>query len=550
MKAGKQRFFAQGMGLGLVFAIGVFAPSATATATTDQQLFEPSSRCIACHNGLVTPQGEDASLGRAWRPTMMANAARDPYWQAGVRREITEHPMLGGAIQDECSKCHMPMATTTAHALGHEGEVFKHLNTEEPSADMDETALARDGVSCSLCHQIQSTYLGQRRSLVGGFVIDTQSQSGNRKEYGPYVVDQGRAQLMRSASRMVPVQGSHLSSSEVCATCHTLYTHALDANGRVIGELPEQVPYQEWLHSAYRSTRSCQACHMPEVSGPLAISSVAGPSRQRLARHDFVGGNFFMQELFGRFGAELFAPAPPADQKLAALRTREHLSRDAAALEVGLPQLVEGRLRAIVTVTNRTGHKLPTAYPSRRVWLHVTVRSAGGSVLFESGALRDDGSIVGNDNDADASRFEPHYTRIERPSEVAIYESILGQSAGNVTTGLLAATHYLKDNRLLPSGFDKATAHADVAVHGDAQKDPDFQQGGDRVVYEAPVGDAQGPFDVEVELLYQPIGFRWAENLRSFSAFEPQRFVRYYEALSRRSAVVLQAVHSSLPLRP
>ena len=196
-------------------------------------------------------------------------------------------------------------------------------------------------------------------------------------------------------------------------------------------------------------------------------------------------------------------------------------------------------MRAIVTVTNRTGHKLPTAYPSRRVWLHVTVRSVGGSLVFESGALREDGSIVGNDNDVDASRFEPHYTRIERPSEVAIYESILGQSAGNVTTGLLAATHYLKDNRLLPSGFDKSTAHADVAVHGDALQDPDFQPGGDVVVYEVPLGDAPGPYEIEVELLYQPIGFRWSENLRGISGFEPQRFVRYYKATARHSATLL-----------
>ena len=68
---------------------------------------------------------------------------------------------------------------------GHEGEVFKHFNADDSSVDVVETTLARDGVSCSLCHQIQSTYLGQRRSLVGGFVIDTQSEPGNRKEYRP-----------------------------------------------------------------------------------------------------------------------------------------------------------------------------------------------------------------------------------------------------------------------------------------------------------------------------------------------------------------------------
>ena len=39
-----------------------------------------------------------------------------------------------------------------------------------------------------------------------------------------------------------------------------------------------------------------------------------------------------------------------------------------------------------------------------------------------------------------------------------IYESIMGTPAGAPTTGLLQATQYLKDNRLLPRGFDKRTA--------------------------------------------------------------------------------------------
>ena len=32
--------------------------------------------------------GEDLSIGFAWRASIMANAARDPYWQAAVRREV------------------------------------------------------------------------------------------------------------------------------------------------------------------------------------------------------------------------------------------------------------------------------------------------------------------------------------------------------------------------------------------------------------------------------------------------------------------------------
>src|SRR5205085_7251570 len=130
---------------------------------------------------------------------------------------------------------------------------------------------------------------------------------------------------------------------------------------------------------------------------------------------------------------------------------------------------------------NHTGHNLPTAYPSRRAWLHVVILDRSGQKVFESGALNRDGSIQGNDNDADPARFEPHYREITNPDQVQIYEPILKDAAGRVTTGLLKAVGYLKDNRLLPSGFDKATAHPDILVVGDAAQDDDFTAAKDTV---------------------------------------------------------------------
>ena len=119
--------------------------------------------------------------------------------------------------------------------------------------------------------------------------------------------------------------------------------------------------------------------------------------------------------------------------------------------------------------------------------------------MFESGALNPDGSIQGNDNDVDPSRFEPHYREITRNDQVEIYEPILKNQAGQVTTGLTAATGYLKDNRLLPSGFQKQTASQDIAVIGDAADDPDFVDASDRIQYSVSLPDARGPFHVEVE---------------------------------------------------
>ena len=95
---------------------------------TSEPHFRTSDRCFACHNGLLSPTGEDIS-------------SRDPYWQAGIRRETLDHPESKALIEDECSKCHMPMARYEAMLHGKEGTVFDHFPLN------DYTELAADGVS-------------------------------------------------------------------------------------------------------------------------------------------------------------------------------------------------------------------------------------------------------------------------------------------------------------------------------------------------------------------------------------------------------------------
>jgi hypothetical protein len=111
--------------------------------------------------------------------------------------------------------------------------------------------------------------------------------------------------------------------------------------------------------------------------------------------------------------------------------------------------------------------------------------------------------------------------------------------AGKVTTGLLSAVRYVKDNRLLPRGFNKPGADAEIAVLGGAAQDQDFVAGGDKIRYSMNVANAQGPFQVEAELMFQPIGYRWANNLKPYNAEEPKRFVGYYESMASGSAVVI-----------
>ena len=494
---------------------------------------------MACHNSLQSAAGEDISIGTAWRASMMANSSRDPYWQAAVRRETIDHPKAADEIEDECAVCHMPMARTTAAARQQRGQVFTHLPVGE--AGSHEALLAADGVSCTACHQITPNRFGTRESFSGGYSIDLAARPEQRALYGPFPVESGRVRIMHSATGFRPEQSEHVRQSELCATCHTLYTKARDGSGAVVSEFPEQVPYLEWRHSSYATQRSCISCHMPVVEGTARMSSVLGEPREGVARHDFRGGNAFMLKMLNRYRDELAVEADPAELDAAARLAASHL-RTSATLTMNVERESADRLRVVVNVANLTGHKLPTAYPSRRAWIHLTVRDGGGRTIFESGALGATGAIAGNDNDENAARFEPHHSTITSAGQVQIYESILGDSAGAVTTGLLKAVRYLKDNRLLPQGFDKRTAHADIAVRGGAADDADFDGRGDRVAYLIQTAGVTGNVTIEAALMYQPIAFRWADNLRQYDGVEPKRFVQYYDSMSGASAEVLARV--------
>lgn len=517
--------------------VALLAGGAAVGAADPKDLFVTSPRCMACHNGLSSPRGEDISIGSSWRGSMMAHSARDPYWQAAVRREVLEHPTHRDAVEDKCSSCHMPMARFAAKTDGRAGLVFAHLPVA--SARTEESALAADGVSCTLCHQIKKELLGTKESFTAGFVVDVDRPPGERAVYGPFDVDRGRARVMRSAAAVEPVRAAHLRDAAFCASCHTLYTYALGPQGEVVGEFPEQVPYLEWRHSAYEGARSCQSCHMAELEEAAPIASVLGLPRDGFSRHLFRGGNFFLPRVFLRHRIELGVRALPQDLARVESETLLHLQTGAARVAVRGAGIASGRLDFEVAVENLAGHKLPTAYPSRRAWLMVSVRDRAGRVVFSSGSLNEDGSIAGNDNDADATRHEPHHDRLVDPEQVQIYEAILADHRGDVTTGLLSAVRYLKDNRLLPEGFDKATAGGDIAVYGGATDDPDFQAGGDLVRYSVAVDAAEGPFGIRAALWYQPIGFRWARNLDAYDSAETKRFGEHYRALAPGSGTRL-----------
>src|SRR5512136_2862426 len=148
---------------------------------------------MACHNGLRSSTGEDVSIGFDWRSSVMAQAARDPYWQASVRREASEQARASAAIEDECSTCHMPMNHLEAHAAGGKGQVFTSLRS---GVAPTQVASALDGVSCSVCHQIEADKLGKPESFVGQFVVEMTGRQP-RKAMGPFAVKAPVARVMQ-----------------------------------------------------------------------------------------------------------------------------------------------------------------------------------------------------------------------------------------------------------------------------------------------------------------------------------------------------------------
>jgi hypothetical protein len=430
----------------------------------------------------------------------------------------------------------MPLQHLRDKAEGHETEVFKYLPMK---AEVGPDYASEDGVSCAVCHQVQPTGLGTPATYNGNFDVAPLTDHP-RAVFGPFAADSDRANQTHVVTTGYSIrQSSHMGDAGLCGSCHTLTTVARGPGGKQLGSFPEQMVYVEWLHSDYNSRQTCQQCHMPAVMGRVALASLMSSPRDGVRRHTFTGANFLMEAMLDAHRDELGVTAHPDELATAVERTKRFLQSQSARVTLSTAQVAGKELTFAVRVENLTGHKLPTSFPSRRAWLHVTVTAADGRVVFESGKLNADGSIAGNANDADPMLYSPHYMKITNADEVQIFEPILGDADGHVTTGLLSAVRYLKDNRILPTGFDKNSAPAEIAVHGEASTDPNFIGGSSTTTYAIITGEPKSPLHITAELVYQPIGFRWAHNLEPYKETEPERFVNYYHQASAQSALVL-----------
>lgn len=552
--------------------------------------FLTSDQCVGCHNATVNndslpnmtlqvrapdaapdslPERVNLSPYAEWRRSMMGLSGRDPIFFAQLETERNLHPELADVIDNKCLSCHGVMGQRTyVHDNGPEALFTHAMVMADPETADPETrrygALARDGVSCMVCHRIEADGLGTPETYTGKFKVSADAT----RIYGPYkeVVEKP----MRHAIGLTPEFKPQIASSELCGSCHTVFTPSLDVGRPYIraefdrmartgeGVFHEQTTYLEWRNSAYSgqvagsagAERSCQDCHMPSRFGakPLAfrIASIEDETfpfvderlppkalhlrvrgrdpeaGDRYSRHSLHGINAFAGAFFEQFPWLLgvgrgdpmtgLASGPVAVQSVMQMAASE-----TAEVAITSFDVANGTVFAEVSVRNLTGHKFPSGVGFRRAFLEFTVLADGVPVWTSGGTDRN--GVIGTGQAGafvplpsefwTGNAYQPHYATITDPGQVQIYEEVAADSAGDITSSFLALRQVLKDNRLQPRGWSPDGPDAAVTrAAGRAAEDPAYGNGSgsDRVRYVAalPAGTA-GRITARATLYYQAI---------------------------------------------
>lgn len=401
--------------------------SSSATPTQPGELvnalFDPTN-CEFCHffpNATAQSADPPYSPHGTWQGTMMANSARDPVFWAGVAVADQDAP----GETELCVRCHAPMAWLEGNGAA---TTIDQLSADEQS-----------GVSCEVCHRMMEDPRvppGNAMYTIDDVLVDT-----NVPRRGPWDFTDGNPEPPHTW-----INDPYTGTSRLCGTCHDVTTslERVDDAGVGLGvNFNEQRTYSEWLGSDFavpgNDFHSCADCHMPAVDDvPGCAQNVNQFSHAEGGRrHDLVGANRFMVQLlrqeYGSAGANLI-PDLVFD---IALDRMDELLGTAATLDVVPPDdvdLADGLQGLEVTVTNNTGHKLPTGYSEGRVmWLEV-LAEYGGEVVYSSGAYDvDDG--------------------IEADPQLRTYEAIGEDYADGTIFHLLLNNHWVVDSRIPPLGL-------------------------------------------------------------------------------------------------
>jgi hypothetical protein len=504
----------------------------------DGHYFLSAGTCENCHghdpNGiaLVDSNGNDINMVDDWRATMMALSAKDPFWKAQVSHEGLMNPGHKSALEDKCLSCHAPLGRYT-HFFDSNGQADYSM------AMLENDTLGLDGVSCMSCHSQRSDSFGI--SFSGQLFLDSARTIWGQYP-GPVVAP------MFTSHHLVVAYGPHIQESKVCADCHTLITESVDLQGQYTGsEFVEQATYHEWLNSDYpNGDISCQGCHMPRYDDGVLLS---GPDisqinpRRPYSKHFFVGSNAFMLKMMKSYTDSLDIEATAAHFDSTIARTQRSL-RDGLSMTLTQTSVAADTVKYDLSLLNRAGHKFPSGYPSRRIFVEFVVRKGNGDTLFQSGVLGSNYEVKGQD-----PGYEPHHNIINDPGQAQIYEFIMGDVNGNVTTTLERAVTHIKDNRLVPQGFSSSHPnYTDTTeIAGGAETDPDFNHdglvegtGGDIVHYHVPLNGYTGTLQVSARVWYQVVRPGWLDETFANSSPDIDRFERWYNSSDRSVDLVAE----------
>ncbi len=430
--------------------------------------FQDQTACTACHAGYDTA----VEPGFNWKGSMMAQAMRDPLFLAALAVAEQDASSSG----DLCLRCHTPFGWLSGRSNPTDGGQL--------------IALDRDGVSCDFCHRMldpiyQPGVSPSQDQAILASLADVPMSYAN----GQYVVDpelRRRGPFSDPASPHPFLYSPFHRSSAFCGTCHDVSNPAfgrtgpadyalgpLDQDADVVDSellFPVERTYSEWEHSAFPSgvyapefagnlgsgvVASCQDCHMRDAQG-RGCNDPAAPIRPDIPLHDMTGGNSWMPPLINQLFPGEVDPAALGSASGRAVS----LLQKAALLECTVTAEADS-YRATVTITNRSGHKLPTGYPEgRRMWLNVAAYDASDQLVYESGA------------------YDPLTGILTHDEHLAIYEAELGISpalAGAIGENAGGSFHFVlndsvyRDTRIPPYGFTNAA----FATFGGTPVDPE-----------------------------------------------------------------------------
>lgn len=542
-----------------------FTPSGTQPGLSHG--IQGSGNCGGCHtNG---PEPHLPYTG--WSGSMMANATRDPLFWAALDVANKDGEALGiEGIGDFCLRCHTPKAWLEGRVRKVrdvnpvDGEVdadgvvegFRGCLLEGTPDAFDGNDNDFGGVGCHYCHRVKSSGPLGQPAIIGNadaFIDDSSCNgSGEPCRAGPYRYPYdvpaeipGGGWIYSNPPHAWKHSPFH-SDSALCGSCHDVtsppaaagaFRNLIDPSGNDTGlAFPIERTYSEWLASDYAialfsdgaedggdvstpgvrvtNTTHCQDCHMrqaqpaPGEPGGLLVCNSGPPRDGDLPTHEFVGGNTWIPAILkGEY--PLLNRGEAFDRTIA--WAIEMLGERTAKVQA-TAQVSAGTGTVSVKVTNLAGHKLPTGYgEGRRMWLHVAVRDANNTLVFESGGY-------------DAATGELAMNPPPKIYEIkqGIWDSASGacktqDSDGKEIFHFVLNNCVAKDNRIPPLGFVgasnpeiKSYGYSYPPMPGSPAKTANF----DVADYSFPVAGAVFPLTVQATLRYQIASKEYVEFLR------------------------------------